>query len=62
MFYFSDGSGAQYKNFKNFTDLLLHEKDFDLKAEWHFFATSHERNACDGVGDTIKRLAAHASL
>ena len=27
-----------------------------------FFATSHGRNACDGVGDTIKRLAAHASL
>ena len=41
VFYFSDGSGAQYKNFKNFTNFLLHEQDFDLKAEWHFFATSH---------------------
>ena len=29
----SDGPGAQYKNFKNFTNLLLHEQDFDLKAE-----------------------------
>ena len=27
-----------------------------------FFATSHGKNACDGVGGTIKRLAAHASL
>ena len=27
-----------------------------------FFATSHGKNACDGVGGTVKRLAAHASL
>ena len=33
-----------------------------IKAEWHFFATSHGKNACDGVGGTIKRLAARASL
>ena len=31
--YFSDGSGVQYKNFKNFTNLLLHDQDFNLKAE-----------------------------
>ena len=62
VFNFSDSSGAQYKNFKNFTNLPLHEQDFDLKAGWHFFATSHGKNACDGVGCTIKRLAAHASL
>ena len=33
-----------------------------IKAEWHFFATSHGKNVCDGVGGTIKRLAARASL
>ena len=33
VFCFDDGPGAQYKNFKNFTNLLLHEQDFDLKAE-----------------------------
>jgi len=27
-----------------------------------FFATSHGKNACDGVGGTMKRLAAKASL
>ena len=27
-----------------------------------FFATSHGKNACDGVGGTIKRRAAYASL
>ena len=60
--YFSDGSSGQYKNFKNFANLLLHEQDFDWKAEWNFFTTSHEKNVCDGVGGTIKNLAAHASL
>ena len=50
VFYFSDGSGAQYKNYKNLTNLLFHEEDFGLKAEWHFFGTSHGKNACDGVG------------
>jgi len=60
--YFSDGSGAQYKNYKNFTNLIHHDADFNLKAEWNFFATSHGKNACDGVGGTIKRLAARASL
>jgi hypothetical protein len=31
-------------------------------AEWHFFATSHGKSACDGVGGTLKMLAAKASL
>lgn len=30
--------------------------------EWHFFATSHGKNVCDGVSGTIKREAAKASL
>ena len=50
------------KNRKNFTNLLMHKKDFEMKAELNFFATSHGKNACDGVGGTIKRLAARASL
>ena len=36
--------------------------DFGIPAEWHFFATSHGKSACDGIGGTIKRLAAKASL
>ena len=60
--YFSDGCCAQYKNYKNFANLIFHEHDFQLKAEWNFFATSHGKNSCDGVGGTIKRLAARASL
>ena len=60
--YFSDGAAAQYKNRKNFINLCHHEIDFGIPAEWHFFATSHGKGACDGVGGTVKRLAAKASL
>lgn len=62
IFYFSDGSAAQYKNRKNFYNLTIHEQEFDIKAEWNFFATAHGKSACDGLGGTVKRLAARASL
>lgn len=57
--YFSDGAASQYKNRKN---LCNHEADFGIQAEWHFSATSHGKGASDGVGGTVKRLAARASL
>ena len=60
--YFSDGAASQYKNFKNFSNLMRHESDFKLAAEWHFFATSHGKSVCDGIGGTIKRLASRKSL
>jgi len=60
--YFSDGAASQYKNRKNFLNLCHHKDDFGVKAEWHFSATSHGKGACDGLGGTIKRLAARASL
>ena len=37
----SDGCGNQYKNCENFLSLRLPQKDFELDAEWVFFATSH---------------------
>ena len=60
--YFSDGSAAQYKNRKNFVNLCYHKEDFGVQAEWHFYATSHSKGPCDGIGGTVKRLAARASL
>lgn len=60
--YFTDGCGGQYKNFKNFLNITYHEEDFGIPAEWSFFATSHGKGACDGIGGTVKRLAARASL
>ena len=42
---------------------LLHiQEDFKLEAKWHLYATSHGKNACDGIGGTIKRETGKASL
>ena len=60
--YFSDGGASKYKNFKSLINLMYHEHDFNLKAENHFFATSHGKSPCDGIGGTIKREAANSSL
>ncbi|KAG1653475.1 hypothetical protein GQR58_025548 [Nymphon striatum] len=60
--YFSDGAASQYKNYKALINLTYHEKDHKLKAEHNFFATSHGKSPCDGIGRTIKREAANASL
>ena len=60
--YFTDGAASQYKNYKNIANLLHHFDDFQLEAEWHFFATSHGKGPCDGIGGTIKRLARRKSL
>ena len=60
--YLSDGSCAQYKNYKNFANLIFHVQDFGITAEWNYFATSHGKNSCDRVGGTVKRLATRASL
>jgi hypothetical protein len=60
--YFSDGCSAQYKNCKNFLNLCLNKKYFDLEAKWCFFATSHRKSPCDGIGGTVKRTVTKASL
>lgn len=60
--YFSDGSGSQYKNKKNFTNICKHKCDFGVEGEWHFFASCHGKNSCDGVGGTTKRVVTRASL
>lgn len=62
IYYFSDGAPQQFKNFKNFVNLYYHNSDFGIPAEWHFFATAHGKGPCDGIGGTIKRAAARASL
>ena len=51
-----------YKNRKNFFNLCQHKADFDIEAKWVFFATSHGKQPCDGIGGTVKRLTAKASL
>ena len=60
--YFSDGCAAQYKNCKNFLNISRHKEDFDVSCTWSFFATSHGKSPCDGIGGTLKRLVSRASL
>ena len=60
--YFSDGAASQYKNKKNFINLCHHKTDFNLEAEWHFFALCHGKNACDCVGSTTKQSKSPATL
>lgn len=62
IYYVTDGAASQYKNCKNFYNLCLHEADYGIKCEWHFFATSHGKGPCDGIGGTVKRMARDASL
>ena len=62
IYYFSDGCAGQFKNCKNFLNLCYHKSDFGMTCEWNFFATSHGKSPCDGLGGTVKRLATHASL
>ncbi|KAG1698830.1 U11/U12 small nuclear ribonucleoprotein [Nymphon striatum] len=60
--YFSDGCAAQYKNYKNILNLCYHHEDFNVRASWSFFASSHGKSPCDGVGGVVKRLLSRASL
>lgn len=62
VYYFSDGAPQQFKNYKHFQNLYFHRQDFGVEAEWHFFPTAHGKGPCDGVGGTVKRMAARANL
>lgn len=62
VYYFTDGAGQHFKNKSNFANLLFHEEDFKIPAEWHFHPTAHGKGACDGVGANIKRDATKFSL
>ena len=62
MIYFTDGAAQHFKNEYNFINLLHHEMDFGIPAEWHLHATAHGKGSCDGIGGNLKRLAARASL
>lgn len=62
MEYFTDGCAAQYKNCKSFYNLSNHVNDFGVDASWSFFATSHGKSPCDGIGGTVKRATANESL
>ena len=39
-----------------------HKHDFALSVRWVVFATSHCKQACDGISGTVKQLVSNASL
>lgn len=43
-------------------NLVYHEEDVSIKAEWHNNATAHGKGSCDGVGATLKSHATRVSL
>ena len=46
-----------------FSDGLCHHlQDFNMDAEWIFFATSHGKSSCDGVGGFVKHYVVKHSL
>ena len=59
---FSDNCGGQYKNYKIMINLTFHAQDFNRVASWTFFAASHGKSPCDGVGGATKRCLPHESL
>ena len=60
--YITDGCAAQYKGCKSFLNLCQHREKFGIHATHSFFATSHGKSACDGVGGFVKRVTRKASL
>ncbi|KAK2722989.1 hypothetical protein QYM36_003252, partial [Artemia franciscana] len=60
--YFTDGCTGQYKNRNSFKNLTNHHEDFGMKAEHSFFATSHGKSICDGLGGIVKRILRKPSL
>jgi len=45
-----------FKNCFSFANLVCHEADYGLKADWSFFETAHGKGLVDGVGGEIKRM------
>ena len=60
--YITDGCAEQYKNFKTFSNIVYHFNDLGVICVWSFYATSHGKSACDGLGGCVKRYTANESL
>ena len=59
---FNDGCAGQCKSYKAFLNICHHNSYFDIDATWAFFATSHRKSPCDGIGATFKRKILRAGL
>lgn len=62
LYYVSDGTGAQYKNYKNFINLMHHRINYGIHAEHHFTVSYHGKSQCDAMSAVVKRTLRLASL
>ena len=60
--YVSDGTGAQFKNVKNFANLCHHYRDYGIKATSKYSGTGHGKTACDAKGAVAKDLTRRECL
>lgn len=62
LIYCTDGAKQHFKNKYQMVNLMHHEADFGIVAEWHHHATAHGKGPSDGLGAVFKREAARYSL
>lgn len=55
--YVTDGAKQQFKNKYQMANLLKHNSDFGIEAEWHFSATAHGKSCLDDIEAKFKRKA-----
>jgi hypothetical protein len=53
----SDNATSQFKNKVIISALRTLEMQYDLKITWNFFAAMHGKEAVDGIGAAVKRIA-----
>jgi hypothetical protein len=62
IYFCSDGTGAQYKNYKNFLNTMELSKEHNVETEVHFTVSYHGKSECDALSAQIKRSLRLASL
>lgn len=60
--YFSDRTKQHFKNKYQIINLMHHEENFGVAAEWNYHAIAHGKGALDGVSAAFKREAMRTSL
>ena len=52
---------AQFKNYKQFSNLAHHQSNFGSSATWIFSASGHGKSVVDGIGGYLKERTADES-
>ena len=60
--YLSIDAKQNFKNKFQTVNLVHHEENFGVKADWNLYATTNGESASDGIGAGFKRQVARNSL